>query len=55
MLVKPGIAKAALIACLAALIMPAQAEDAAWDAVVECRQEGRQGRRLQYDARRSIL
>ena len=34
MLVKPGIAKVALIACLAALVVPAHAEDAAWDAVV---------------------
>src|SRR3954468_23336167 len=33
-LVKPGIAKAALIICLAALVVPAHAEDASWDTVV---------------------
>ena len=34
MLVKPGIAKAAVIACLAALVVPVHAEDASWDTVV---------------------
>lgn len=42
MLVKPGIAKAALIACLAALAVPAHAEDASWDTVVAAaRKEGK--------------
>jgi ABC-type Fe3+ transport system substrate-binding protein len=32
--VKFGLAKAALVACIAALLVPAHAEDASWDAVV---------------------
>jgi ABC-type Fe3+ transport system substrate-binding protein len=42
MLVKPGIAKAALIAFIFALVAPAHAEDASWDSVVSAaKKEGK--------------